>query len=33
MKINTDVSPNSLRTFARYLLDVLNDKDQAYDVI
>ncbi|KAL4426928.1 hypothetical protein ABPG74_012928 [Tetrahymena malaccensis] len=33
MKLNSDISPNQLRTYARYLLDVLNDKDQAYEVI
>ncbi|EGR30970.1 hypothetical protein IMG5_119850 [Ichthyophthirius multifiliis] len=32
-RINSDISPNLLRTYARYLLDVLNDKEQAFEVI
>lgn len=33
VKMNIDIAPNLMRTYAKYLLDVLHDKEQANEVI
>jgi hypothetical protein len=33
LKMNLDISPNLMRTYAKYLIDVIHDKESADEVI